>query len=92
MFRGVFEPPNFKLAFLCKDLGLATDLASEFDVPLPVSNLAVQIATEAMKRGWGEMDDTVFVRLQEEAAGVEVRVPDIDVARAAAFITTHPDL
>jgi hypothetical protein len=31
------------------------------------------------------------VRLQEEAAGAPVRAPDIDLARAARFITTHPD-
>ena len=91
MFRGEFEPAKFALELLCKDLGLATELARECDVPLPISSEAVRIAEDARDRGWGHMDDVVFVRLQEEAAGVEVRAPDIDLDRARAFISTHPD-
>jgi hypothetical protein len=44
-----------------------------------------------MNRGWGELDNNVVFRLQEEAAGVEVRAPHVDIARAARFISTHPD-
>jgi hypothetical protein len=50
-----------------------------------------QLAIEAMNRGWADLDHSVTVRLQEEAAGVEVCAPTVDLARAAAFITTHPD-
>jgi hypothetical protein len=57
---------------------------------MPVANLAEQMAIQAMNRGWGDQDSTVIVRLQEEMAGVEIRA-DIDVAKAAKFITTHPD-
>jgi 3-hydroxyisobutyrate dehydrogenase len=91
LFRGQFAPPTFSLTLARKDIGLATELAREFGVPLPVSSLAEQVAIEALNRGWGEMDHTVTCRLQEEAAGVEVRAPAVDVRRAAAFITTHPD-
>jgi hypothetical protein len=56
-----------------------------------MTNLAEQIAIEAMNRGWGELDNNVVFRLQEEAAGVEVRAPHVDTARAARFISTHPD-
>ncbi len=91
VFRGEFEPPSFALALARKDVGLATELGKEFNVPMPVANLAEQIAIEGMNRGWGDMDSSVTFLLQEEAAGVEVRVPDVDVARAARFITTHPD-
>ena len=46
---------------------------------------------QAMNRGWGEMDSSVTVRLQEEQAGVEVRAPHLDPAKAGRFISTHPD-
>ena len=57
---------------------------------MPVANLSEQLAIQAMNRGWGHMDSTVIVKLQEEMADVEIRA-DIDVAKAARFITTHPD-
>ena len=91
VFRGEFEPASFALALARKDVGLATDLGREFNVPMPVANLAEQIAIEAMNRGWGEKDSSVTFLLQEERASVEVRAPQVDPAKAARFITTHPD-
>ena len=44
---------------------------------MPMTNLAEQIAIEAMNRGWGGLDNNVVFRLQEEAARVEVRAPSI---------------
>ena len=32
--------------------------------------------TEAINRGWGERDSRVAMLLQEERAGVEIKVPD----------------
>jgi hypothetical protein len=58
---------------------------------MPIANLAEQIAIQGMNRGWGDQDSSVTFRLQEEAAGVEVRAPHVDVARAAKFISTHPE-
>jgi len=57
---------------------------------MPVANLAEQLAIQAMNRGWGDMDSSVIVRLQEEMADVEIRA-DVDVAKAGRFISTHPD-
>ena len=91
VFRGEFEPASFALSLARKDVGLATDLGREFNVPMPVANLAEQIAIEAMNRGWGDRDSSVTFLLQEEQAGVEVRAPQVDPAQAARFITTHPD-
>jgi 3-hydroxyisobutyrate dehydrogenase len=91
VFRGTYQPAMFSLALARKDVGLATELGREFDVPMPMTNLGEQIAITAMNRGWGELDNNVVFRLQEEAAGVEVRAPGVDPARAARFITTHPD-
>ena len=91
MFRGTFEPASFALNLAYKDISLATELAKEYDVPMPITTLAEQIALQAMNRGWADQDSSVTVRLQEEQAGVEVRAPHIDPARAGRFITTHPD-
>ncbi len=91
VFRGEFEPASFALSLARKDVGLATDLGREFNVPMPVANLAEQIAIEAMNRGWGDKDSSVTFLLQEEQASVEVRAPQVDPAKAARFITTHPN-
>jgi hypothetical protein len=42
-----------------------------------------------MNRGWGEKDSRITCLRQEEAAGVEMRAPDVDPERAARFISTH---
>jgi 3-hydroxyisobutyrate dehydrogenase len=91
VFRGEFEPASFALSLSRKDIMLATELGREFDVPMPVANLAEQIAIEGMNRGWGERDSSVTFLLQEEAAGVQVRAPHVDPEKAARFISTHPD-
>ena len=91
VFPGAFEPPTFLLSLARKDISLATELGREFDVPMPVANLAEQRAIEGLNRGWGDLDSSVTFLLQEEAAGVQVRAPGVDVERAARFISTHPD-
>ena len=91
VFRGEFDPPSFALALSRKDIGLATELGKEFNVPMPVANLVEQIAIQGMNRGWANRDSSVTFLLQEEQAGVEVRAPHVDPAKAARFITTHPD-
>jgi 3-hydroxyisobutyrate dehydrogenase len=91
VFRNAYDPPTFSLALARKDVALATELGREFGVPMPMTNLAEQIAITAMNRGWGGLDHNVVFRLQEEAAGVEVRAPQVDPVRAARFIRTHPE-
>ena len=46
-----------------------------------LANLALMEMTEAVNRGWGNRDSRVAMLLQEERAGVEVRV-DEDVLSA----------
>ena len=92
VFRGEFDPPSFALALSRKDIGLATELGREFNVPMPVANLAEQIAIQGMNRGWGNRDSSVTFLLQEEQAGVEVRAPHVDPEKAARFISTHPEI
>jgi 3-hydroxyisobutyrate dehydrogenase-like beta-hydroxyacid dehydrogenase len=72
---GTFDPPAFALRLAHKDVSLATALGREHDVPMRLSNLALEELTEALNRGWGERDSRVAMLLQEERAGVEIRVP-----------------
>jgi 3-hydroxyisobutyrate dehydrogenase len=91
VFRGQFEPASFALSLSRKDIALATELGREFNVPMPVANIAEQICIQAMNRGWGDMDSSVSFLLQEEVSGVQVRAPHVDPAKSAKFISTHPD-
>jgi 3-hydroxyisobutyrate dehydrogenase len=79
-FRGRFEPPNFALKLAFKDISLATSLGRECNVPMPLSNLALQEMISAMNRGWGEKDSRSAMLLQEErAGGVQVRIPGSEI-------------
>ena len=91
VFRGQYEPAVFTLGLLHKDLGLATELGRKHEVPLPLSNLVERILTEGMNRGWEKRTGyTGTFTLQEEAAGVEVRAPEVDAEKAAQYIRTNP--
>ena len=91
MFRGEFDAASFALELAHKDISLATELAREYSVPMPMATLAEQVAMQAINRGWKDRDSSVTVLLQEEQAGVEVRAPHIDPAKSSRFISTHPD-
>jgi 3-hydroxyisobutyrate dehydrogenase len=54
---------------------LALELAAEQNVPMQVGKVALDELEEAMRRGWAERDCRVAMTLQEERAGVSVRVP-----------------
>lgn len=75
--QGSFEPPDFALKLAHKDVTLATELGRELGVPMRVANLTYAEMTEALNRGWAERDSRVPMLLQEERAGVEIKVaPD----------------
>ncbi len=73
VFKGDFDSVRFALKLARKDVGLATGLAREFDVPMPMASAGEQILIQAMARGWGDRDSTSPWELQEEAARVKVR-------------------
>ena len=77
---GKFDTPSFTLRLAHKDVTLATALGRENHVPMRLANLALEELTEAMNRGWAERDSRVAMVLQEERAGVEVRVPEEQLA------------
>ena len=73
LFQGNFEP-GFATALAAKDVRLATDLGREYGVPMDLSNLVDQRHVEAMFRGYGPEDSDAVARIQEEKAGVQLRL------------------
>ena len=77
-----FEPPAFALRLAHKDVTLATALGREHKVPMRLANITLEEMTEALNRGWAERDSRVAMLLQEERAGVEIRVPEEAIREA----------
>jgi 3-hydroxyisobutyrate dehydrogenase len=77
---GKFDPPAFALELAHKDVTLATEVGREFHVPMKLANTVLQEMTEAMNReGWAKRDSRIFMLLQEERAGVNIKVPEAKV-------------
>jgi 3-hydroxyisobutyrate dehydrogenase len=74
VFTGNYEvPASFGIGLARKDVGLATDLARQLDVPMPIAALVEQMMIHAISRGWSEQSTASLFRLQEEAAAIQVR-------------------
>jgi 3-hydroxyisobutyrate dehydrogenase len=74
VFTGDFEArASFNIALSRKDVGLATELARQHSVPMPIAALVEQTMIEAVNRGWSDQSTAALFRLQEEAAGIMVR-------------------
>jgi len=75
VFRGDYDTPaSFGIGLSRKDVGLATALGRRLYVPMPVAALVEQIMIQAINRGWSAQSTLSLFRLQEEAAGIQVRV------------------
>jgi 3-hydroxyisobutyrate dehydrogenase-like beta-hydroxyacid dehydrogenase len=72
---GRFDPASFSLRLAHKDAKLALELAKEVGVPMQFSSLALKELERGIERGWIDRDFRVAMTLQEERAGVDVRVP-----------------
>jgi 3-hydroxyisobutyrate dehydrogenase len=68
---GSYDPADFALRLLHKDVSLACQLARDVGVPLRLTNLAREELTEALNRGWGSRDSRAGMLLQQERAGIE---------------------
>ena len=74
LFRGDFAA-RFALALAYKDFRLAGDLAAQHGVPTRLLELCEAELLEAINRGWGHQDRLKASTLQEERAGVRLRMP-----------------
>ena len=70
LFRRKFEDPGFSSILSAKDTHLAIELAHELGVPMAIGEIVERDKQETLRRGWGALSPDVFVRLQEERAGV----------------------
>jgi 3-hydroxyisobutyrate dehydrogenase-like beta-hydroxyacid dehydrogenase len=73
VFRGNFDRVSFALKLARKDLGLATEVGRELNVPMPLAASVEQDFLAALARGLGEKDSTAAVTVQEDRANVKIR-------------------
>jgi 3-hydroxyisobutyrate dehydrogenase-like beta-hydroxyacid dehydrogenase len=73
---GSYDPADFALRLLHKDVSLACQLARDVQVPMRLTNMALMELTEALNRGWDKRDSRVAALLQQERAGI----PPIQIA------------
>ena len=71
---GTYDPPAFALKLAHKDVGLATALGRELGLPMRICELAYAEMTEALNRGWGGRDSRAVMLLEQERAGIEIKV------------------
>lgn len=72
---GKFDPADFTVRLAHKDVTLALQMARDFGVPMKIGEIALGELAACIERGWAERDCRVAMTLQEERAGVSVRVP-----------------
>jgi 3-hydroxyisobutyrate dehydrogenase len=82
---GRYDPPDFTVRLAHKDVTLALELARDCGVPMKVGQAALDELAEAIERGWAGRDCRVAMTLQEERAGVSVRVPADELAKALDY-------
>jgi 3-hydroxyisobutyrate dehydrogenase len=71
-FKGDFEP-GFMVDLMHKDLGIATTLAREQGVPLPMGSLSHQVFTQLKAAGLGRKDWSITVKQYEDLLGIKLR-------------------
>ena len=71
--------PSFTNSLACKDIGLAVDLAEEFEVPVPMGRRTQQLLEQYRDNGFADEDVLATIRFLEEEADFVVRglAPDV---------------
>ncbi|MDC3415938.1 NAD(P)-dependent oxidoreductase [Aquibacillus salsiterrae] len=64
--------PHFMTDLIHKDLGLASDVAKELDLPVPVLSVVKELFQLARAKGLGKEDMSSIIKCYEEWAGIEV--------------------
>ena len=71
--------PSFTNTLACKDIGLAVDLATELEVPVPMATHTQALLTGYRDNGYADEDVLATIRALEETAGFVVRGMSPDV-------------
>jgi 3-hydroxyisobutyrate dehydrogenase len=82
---GQYDKPAFALKLAHKDVGLATALGRELGLPMRMCELAYAEMTEAMARGWAGRDSRSVMLLEQERAGIAVKVDPERLKEALAL-------
>lgn len=69
--KGKFDP-TFTLDLMNKDVGLASQLADQVDVPVPVWKETLATYREAMENGWGKEDFSAVTHVIEKRIGQKI--------------------
>ena len=87
---GKFDPPTFALRLAHKDVTLAIALGPRAQGADALANITLEEMTEALNRGWAERDSRVAMLLQEERAGVQIKVTEEAIREALGIDKTPP--
>jgi len=80
---------GFSLDLSCKDLGFATQLGREFDVPLDIAATVEQLNIRARAAYGGHAGSPMVARLLETACGTDLRAPGFP-ATLEEYLATMP--
>lgn len=72
--KGNFEP-GFRVRLAYKDCRLAMSMNSALGLEAPLGSTVVAILSQAMEKGLAEADVGALLKLREDDAGIEVRLP-----------------
>ena len=79
-----YEPASFTVRLAHKDLTLGLEIARQLGVPMKHAEVACQDFAAALDRGWGNRDSRSPMQIQNERAGVTIKVSAEDVKRTLA--------
>jgi 3-hydroxyisobutyrate dehydrogenase len=79
-----YDPASFTVSLAHKDLGLSLELARQLDVPMSFTQMTYDEFDAALKRGWGDRDSRTPMVLQNERAGVTIKMTTDEVQKTLA--------
>jgi 3-hydroxyisobutyrate dehydrogenase len=79
-----YEPPSFTVQLAHKDLGLSLELARQLEVPMAFTQMTYDEFDAALQRGWGNRDSRTPMVMQNERAGVSIKMTPEEVQQTLA--------
>jgi 3-hydroxyisobutyrate dehydrogenase len=79
-----YEPASFTVRLAHKDLGLSLELAEQLGVPMQFTQATYDEFEAAIQRGWADRDSRTPMVLQNERAGVTIKMTPEEVRETLA--------